>query len=123
MGEAVSKLVAMSQRADEELLYLTGSDMGSIIEIENIVCLARCSLDEHPGKSNWVQAGGGLPQYICEIARSIKKSGKDTSSAIAIAVGRVKMWATTSKDPKVKAKAAAAVAQWEKLKSSAHAKN
>jgi hypothetical protein len=114
MGDATNKLVGLSTRADEDLLYLSGSDMGLIIDI--------CSLDEHPGKSNWVEKGGGLPQYICEIARAIKRSGKTTSQAIAIAVGRVKKWAATGEGD-TKAKAAAAVAEWEKLKGKAHAKN
>lgn len=78
-----------------------------------IISLA-CSLDEKPG-SNWVQAGGGLPDYICEVARAIKKTGKDTSTAIAMAVSRVKRWAATGKG-ETKAKAAKAIAQWEALK-------
>jgi hypothetical protein len=122
MGDATNKLVGLSTRADEDLLYLSGSDMGLIIDIENVISLAGCSLDEHPGKSNWVEKGGGLPQYICEIARAIKRSGKTTSQAIAIAVGRVKKWAATGEGD-TKAKAAAAVAEWEKLKGKAHAKN
>lgn len=121
-GLSVARLVALTDPGTEnDLLFLTPSDMGSLIEIENIVCLAGCSLDMHPGKSNWVEKHGGLPQYICEIAKDIVEGGRTVSSAIAIAVGRVKHWAVTSTDPKTKAKAAAAVAQWEALKARAHA--
>jgi hypothetical protein len=74
-----------------------------------IVALA-CSLDEEPG-SNWVQKAGGLPEFICEMARAIKRDGKSTSSAIAIAVSRVKQLAA-----KGNAKAAKAAAQWERLR-------
>lgn len=79
---------------------------------------AGCSLDSSPG-SNWVEKAGGLPNYICEIAKSVMKTGKSKSSAIAIAVSRVKKWAAggDSVEADTKAKAAAALAQWEKMKS------
>lgn len=93
-------------------------DLGLIVEF------AGCSLDEKPG-SNWVQSAGGLPEYICQIARAIKRSGKSTSQAIAIAVSRVKKWAAGGDDvdADTRAKAAKALAQWEKLKAKSHAKS
>ncbi len=92
-------------------------------EIDLIVELAGCSLDESPG-SNWVQKNGGLPEYICRIARAIKRTGKTTSQAISIAVSRVKKWAAGADDvdADTRAKAAAAVAEWEKLKTKNKAK-
>lgn len=69
-----------------------------------------------------VQEAGGLPDYLCQVARGIKKSGKTTSEAIAIAVSRMKVWATgkgVDKDTQVKA--AAALAEWEKLRAKSHA--
>jgi hypothetical protein len=64
-----------------------------------------------------------LPDYICRIARAIKKSGKTTSEAISIAVSRVKVWASgTGVDKDTQAKAAAALAEWEKLRAKSHAK-
>lgn len=92
-------------------------------DAEAIVSLA-CSLDEKPG-SNWVQKEGGLPEYICRIAKAIKRSGKSTSQAIAIAVSRCKKWAAGGGgvDAKTRAKAAAAIAQWEKKKASAKSDN
>jgi len=89
-----------------------------------IVAFAGCSLDEKPG-SNWVQEAGGLPDFICRIARAIKRTGKTTSQAIAIAVARVKKWAAGGDDVKAdtRAKAAKALAEWEKLKAKSGAKN
>lgn len=76
-----------------------------------------CSLDSSPGK-NWVEENGGLPEYICRIAKGIMKSGKSKSQAIAIAVSRVKAWAAGGDDvdADTRAKAAKAVAQWTALK-------
>ncbi len=86
-------------------------------EIALFVALAGCSLDEKPGK-NWVQKSGGLPEYICQIARAVKRSGHSTSQAIAIAVSRVKKWAAGADgvDADTRAKAAVALTQWEALK-------
>lgn len=91
-------------------------------ELDLIVAFAGCSLDEKPG-SNWVEKSGGLPDFICRIAKAIKRTGKSTSQAIAIAVSRVKKWATgAGVDKDTQAKAAAAVAEWEKLRAKSHAK-
>lgn len=79
-----------------------------------VAAFAGCSLDEKPG-SNWIQDAGGLPSYVCEVARAVKRSGKSTSQAIAIAVSRIKKWAATG-EADTKAKAAKALAQWEALK-------
>ncbi len=71
-----------------------------------------------------VQDQGGLPEYICVVARAIKRSGKSTSSAIAIAVSRIKKWAAgVGVDKDTQAKAAKALAQWEKKKAAAKADN
>lgn len=93
-------------------------------DLDLIVEFAGCSLDEKPG-SNWVQENGGLPEYICRIARAIKRTGKTTSQAIAIAVSRVKKWAAGGDDvdADTRAKAAKALAEWEKLKGKSKAKD
>jgi hypothetical protein len=98
-------------------VVLTGEDN------ELIVAFAGCSLDDSPG-SNWVEGVGGLPTYICEIARAIKRTGKTTSEAISIAVSRVKVWASgKGVDKDTQAKAAKAVAEWEAKKAKSHAKS
>jgi hypothetical protein len=83
----------------------------------DLIRLAGCTLDRSPG-SNWVQESGGLPEYICRIARAIHRSGKPISQSISIAVSRVKKWAAGADDvdADTRAKAAKAVAQWEALK-------
>jgi hypothetical protein len=72
-----------------------------------------------------VQEEGGLPDFICRVARAIKRSGKSTSQAIEIAVGRVRKWASGAGgvSAKTKAKAAAAIASWDKKRSSAKSDN
>jgi hypothetical protein len=75
-----------------------------------VISLA-CSLNSSPG-SNWVEESGGLPDFICRVAKAVmRESGKDKSSAIAIAISRCKKWAAGGNG-----KAAKAVAQWEALK-------
>lgn len=82
-----------------------------------------CSLDTSP-KKNWVEKSGGLPNYICVVAKGVMKSGKTRSSAIAIAVSRIKVWAAGGDDvdADTRAKAVKALAQWEALKGKNKAK-
>lgn len=82
-----------------------------------------CSLDSSP-KKNWVENSGGLPNYICKIAKAVMKGGKSKSAAIAIAVSRTKKWAAGGDDvdADTQAKAAAAVAEWNALKAKNAAK-
>lgn len=89
---------------DKDLLVLTTSS---------------ASLDASP-KENWVERGGGLPPYVRKLARAIMKTGKSKSQAIAIAISRIKKWAAGGDgvDADTQAKAAAALAKWEKLKAS-----
>lgn len=83
------------------------------------------SLNVSPRK-NWIEATGTLPRYIRKIALDIhQQKGLPLSVAIPTAIAAVKRWASgvgnVSAD--TRAKAAAAVAEWEKLKAKAHAKN
>lgn len=90
--------------------------------LDRVVRLAGCSLAKTPGKDNWVDHAGGLPEAICEMAKDIRDGGHDTSSAIAIAVSQAKKLAATSKDPKIRAKYSKAVAEWEAMKAKVDAK-
>lgn len=90
--------------------------------------LAGCTLAKKAGKNNWVEedAVGGLPEYICRIARAIHRDGsKSVSQSIAIAVGRVKTWARGGGGvtAKTRAQAAKALAQWESKKKAAKLDN
>lgn len=98
------------------MLNLTDSDIDQVIMLGSSASLA-----ETPEKDNWVDNTGELPKYVREVARSIKKSGKTTSQAIAIAISRIKVWAATGKGD-TKAKAAKALAEWEALKGKAKSK-
>lgn len=83
-----------------------------------------CSLAKNPGHpgDNWVTESGGLPAYICNVAKHIVADGKDTSTAIAMAVSQIKKWiADPHTTPETKAKASAAIADWERKRGQAHA--
>lgn len=109
--------------------YLDEYDQQMIVELaevcaddEDIVALSPAhSLAVKPGINNWVEKTSpsyGLPDYIGRIAQALVKSGHSTSSAISIAVATVKRWAAGlgGVNADTRAKAAAAVASWEKLK-------
>ena len=74
-----------------------------------------------PGKTNWVEEAGGLPPYIEKIARDLIAT-HGTAGAIRLAVGAVKRWARGGGNvkPDTRAKAQAALAQWEAMKAKAH---
>jgi HK97 family phage prohead protease len=65
-----------------------------------------------------------LPAFVQHIARDLMESrGMPESEAIATAVAQCKKWAAGGQDvkPETRAKAAAAVAEWERLKGQTHA--
>lgn len=74
---------------------------------------------------NWVDDVGGLPSYIKRISDALQRKGMDESRAIATAVNTVKRWAEGGGDvhADTRAKAAAALAEWEAKKAKAHADN
>ncbi len=82
-----------------------------------VLASSSASLDASPNV-NWVERGGGLPPYVRKLARGIMKSGKSKSQAIAVAISQIKKWAAGGDDVNAdtRAKAAAALAKWEKLK-------
>lgn len=73
--------------------------------------------------ANWVSKTGGLPEYINRIAKDLMDKGMSESHAIATAVNTVKKWARGEGGvkPDTRAKAAAALADWERKKVQAHA--
>lgn len=78
-----------------------------------------------PGVKNWVEAAGGLPAYIDDVAGALyTKRGFSVSHAIATAVNKMKKWARGGDGvtKKTQAKAAKALAQWEKMRTKANAK-
>lgn len=78
-------------------------------------------LKNKPGKTNWVEQRGGLPDFIKRVAKHVQAdSGFSESRAIATAVSQCKKWAAGLGDvkPETRAKAAAAIARWEAMKGS-----
>lgn len=75
-------------------------------------------LDRSP-KENWVEERGGLPPFVRAVARALMRDhGYTMSRAIATAINKMKDWARGGDHvtAKTKAKAAAALAQWEAAK-------
>jgi len=69
--------------------------------------------------------GMQLPAFVQHIAKDLMtERGMPMSEAIATAISQCKKWAAGGADvhPDTRAKAAAAIAEWERLKASAHAK-
>ena len=100
-----------------------GVALSEDVVVESLTLGSSAPLGRTPEKDNWVDNVGGLPPYVREVARALhEKRGFPLSRAIATAISRIKKWAATSKDPKTKAKAAKAIAQWESMKARSHAK-
>lgn len=79
----------------------------------------------HTDQGLWHDPHRQLPAFIQHIANDlIQQRGMRESEAIATAVAQCKRWAAGGGDvkPDTQAKAAAAVAEWERLKAGAHAK-
>jgi hypothetical protein len=73
----------------------------------------------HTNQGLWHRKGMQLPAFIQHIANDlIRERGMTESQAIATAVSQCKKWAAGGKDvkPDTRAKAAAAIAEWERLK-------
>lgn len=71
---------------------------------------------ETPAPDSTLGGAGALPKYISFIAGRLHEQGHSTSEAIALAVAAVKRWAAGGGDhvsPVVRARAAAALAEWE----------
>ena len=66
----------------------------------------------------WGRKTDQLPAYIQNIAHAMIRDGHDEGSAIALAVAAVKRWAAGGNHvtPEVRAAAAGALAEWEKLR-------
>lgn len=106
-----------------ENLIVLSHDSIDAEDAELIVSLSKGLLERAPGKKdNWVESVGSLPAYIEEVANSLHtKRGMPISRAIATAISRIKVWAVTG-EADTKAKAIAALAQWNALKAKAKAK-
>lgn len=120
MGSKTDRLTAMSAGLDDTDVELVVA-FSALMDDQNWVALGK--LERSPGKNdNWIESVGKLPAYIEEVANSLHtKRGMTISRAIATAISRIKVWAATG-EADTKAKAVAALAQWEALKAKAKAK-
>src|SRR6266508_4579278 len=78
----------------------------------------------HTEQGLWHHKGMQLPAFVQHIARDLMaERGMDESRAIATAIALIKRWAAGGKDvkPETRAKAVAALAEWEALKAKAGA--
>lgn len=112
-----------------------------VLGLSEIKSSAYPDLDRSP-RSNWVENTGGLPNYIERIAKHVHyEHGKDISRAIQIAVGVVRRWChggsvsargearkgglekpTSGVSAKTRAKACAALAEWDAKRAASKAK-
>jgi phage head maturation protease len=86
--------------------------------------LAHEPLGKPGGPGLFHHKGMQLPAFVQHIAKDLMESrGMPESEAIAMAVAQCKKWAAGGQDvkPETRAKAAAAVAEWERLKAGTHA--
>jgi hypothetical protein len=85
------------------------------------------SLERKPGKQNWVDKAGGLPDFIERIAKHLHyEKGYEIGRAIAVAVNTCRRWAAGGAvtehgsshgvSAETRAKAVAALASWEAKK-------
>jgi hypothetical protein len=115
----------------QQYYLLLGDIMDNLTEsdFDLILYMAGCSLAKVPGKQNWLEEDGvgGLPEYICRIAKGVMRSdsGKSVSAAISIAVGRVRTWARGGGgvNSDTRAKAAKAIAEWDAKRAKAKSNN
>lgn len=103
---------------------MSAKDLEFILELSaKTGALSSSSTPVGPGKL-WHKKDSSihLPNYIRNVAKALIRNGHDESSAIAMAVGTVKRWASGGGGvhPEVRAAAAKAVAEWEALKAHAH---
>lgn len=90
---------------------------------------AKVPLTNKPDKTNWIEETGGLPSYIRRVAEHLHGAGKSTGEAIQQAIGIVRNWAAghdghgNAVSAATRAKAAAALAQYEKQRAQAKSDN
>jgi phage head maturation protease len=86
--------------------------------------LAHEPLGKPGGPGLFHHKGMQLPAFVQHVAKDLMESrGMPESEAIATAIAQCKRWAAGGPDvkPETRAKAAAAVAEWERLKAGTHA--
>jgi hypothetical protein len=98
----------------------------AVADIESIAAAGarECSLAKVPGDNNWIEKSslGHLPNYICRVAKAMhQRRGMPLGKAIQMAIGVIRDWARGGRNVNAdtRAKAAAAIAEWEAMKAEA----
>jgi hypothetical protein len=133
-GRAYQPACAVHVKAVQKMLTAKNGKMTELAGVQDLSDLDLVDSHVYPGlerkpggPDNWVEAAGGLPDYIERIAKHLHyEKGMTISRAIAVAVNTVKRWAaggtvtehgTTKRiTPKTQALAAKALASWEAKK-------
>lgn len=121
--------------ASQEALWVEASEpIGLSVwdanELAEVKSAAYPTLERVPGKQNWVDYAGGLPDYIERVAKHIHyEGGHPIGKAIAMAVGTMRRWCSggtasvrggvsgpSHVNADTKAKACKALAEWEAKK-------
>jgi hypothetical protein len=118
VSHAALALQAGKQPWDND--FITANSSAEDENVKKSAQTAALSTVHHPLGTHglWGDKAAQLPAYIQSVAHALIRSGHDESSAISMAVAAVKRWASGrgKVSPEVRAAAAKAVAEWEKLK-------
>jgi len=122
IASGVGKHGPWEKRMHDAKLNLT-ADCGHPVDLAG-VCTGPGPCDTKPfgAGDNWVNKAGGLPAYIRAVAHAFTRKGMPESQAIQRAVGVVRNWAEGKGGvtAQTRARAAAAIAEWEAKKAKAH---
>lgn len=125
-NDSGSVLDSMARKLSDLQLAADAVEIPEELELK-LAAGGGCDLSKVPGAQNWIEknsAHKGLPAYIKSIACAlVRDHGFSISHAIATAVSRVKVWAVSPEThPDTKAKATAAIAQWEAMRGASKGK-
>lgn len=118
----VNELLAVLDAEDEPGPIV---DEGSPDDVDAVTAAVHAQMAAIRTAANWVQqtGTGHLPAYIKKIEKALRRNGMPEQRAIATAVATVKRWCAGGGGVKAdtRAKACAAVTEWEAKRAEAHA--
>jgi hypothetical protein len=128
-GSPAPRPQAVALSAPQQLTVVVDARRKAQTAIELTKSAAYPDLERVPGKQNWVDKAGGLPDFIERIAKHLHyEKGMEIGRAIAVAVNTCRRWAAGGQvtehgsdhgvTAKTRAQAAAAIAEWEAKKAS-----
>lgn len=124
IGSGAGKTGPWDKRMHAAKLNLSADEHVHAIDLAG-VCTGPGPCDTTPlgTGNNWVNKAGGLPAYIRAVAHAMTRKGDTESESIQRAIGIVRNWAQGKGNvtAQTRAQAVKALAQWEALKTKAHA--